>query len=102
MRGYDLLDVTPAHIKLQQVLHLPTPIYMHVPVVINDRGQKLSKQTGARPINERQPGENLFAALEFLCQDPPGELEDEGIDTIWGWATDHWRPEKLAAQRQPE
>jgi len=102
VRGDDLLDITPAQIELQHILGLPTPIYMHVPVVINERGQKLSKQTGAMPINEQQPGANLFAALEFLQQDPPLELAGETIDTIWTWATAHWRPENLAAERQPD
>jgi glutamyl-Q tRNA(Asp) synthetase len=100
VRGYDLLDVTPAQIELQHVLRLPTPIYMHVPVVINERGQKLSKQTGAKPVNEQQPGANLLAALEFLRQNPPTELTGEATDTIWAWATEHWHPEKIAAQRQ--
>lgn len=100
VRGYDLLDVTPAQIELQHVLKLPTPIYMHVPVVINERGQKLSKQTGAKPVNEQQPGANLLAALGFLRQDPPTELTGEATDTIWAWATEHWHPEKIAAQRQ--
>jgi glutamyl-Q tRNA(Asp) synthetase len=102
VRGYDLLDITPAQIELQQVLGLPTPTYMHVPVVINERGQKLSKQTGAMPIKDQQPGANLIAALEFLQQNPPAELAGATTDTIWAWATAHWRPENLAAKRQPD
>jgi glutamyl-Q tRNA(Asp) synthetase len=101
VRGFDLLDITPAQIELQHILGLPTPIYMHIPVVVNARGQKLSKQTGASAIDNHQPGANLVAALEFLHQDPPDELADEDTDTIWAWATDHWHTEKLAAERQP-
>ncbi len=100
VRGCDLLDITPAQIKLQQTLQLPTPNYMHVPVAINERGQKLSKQTGARPINDRQPGANLFATLEFLRQNPPAELVGETADTIWVWAKEHWCPNTLATQRR--
>jgi glutamyl-Q tRNA(Asp) synthetase len=101
VRGYDLLAITPAQIKLQQVLGLASPIYMHVPVVINEHGQKLSKQTGARSIDEQNPGNNLLAALKFLNQNPPIELTGESADTIWAWATEHWRPKMMAAKRQP-
>jgi len=101
VRGLDLLDITPAQIELQHALALPTPNYMHIPVVTNSRGQKLSKQTGASPVDDRQPGANLVAALKFLCQDPPGELAGETLATIWAWAATHWHPENLAARRQP-
>ncbi len=47
VRGADLLDSTARQIYLQALLALPTPRYLHVPVVANERGEKLSKQTGA-------------------------------------------------------
>jgi len=100
VRGCDLLDVTPAQIVLQRILDFFTPIYMHVPLVTNERGQKLSKQTGARPIDGQKPGENLLAALRFLRQNPPGELSGESVEVIWAWARANWHPEKLAARRQ--
>ena len=100
VRGHDLLDVTPAQIELQRILGLPRPIYMHVPVVNNELGQKLSKQTGATPIDEKKPGHNLFAALDFMRQDPPSGLENEPLATIWDWAKSNWQPEKLAARQQ--
>jgi glutamyl-Q tRNA(Asp) synthetase len=60
VRGADLLDNTPRQIWLARALRLPVPRYLHVPVVTNARGEKLSKQTGA-------------AALDLA--DPLGELE---------------------------
>ncbi|HEX4583190.1 MAG TPA: tRNA glutamyl-Q(34) synthetase GluQRS [Burkholderiaceae bacterium] len=51
VRGADLLDNTPRQIHLQRLLQLPTPRYLHVPVVLNATGEKLSKQTGAAPLN---------------------------------------------------
>ncbi len=100
VRGCDLLDVTPAQIELQHALELPVPAYMHVPVVINKHGQKLSKQTGAMPIDDQQPGKNLFAALRFLDQEPPDGLNNETPEMIWAWAQKHWRPHKLVAKQQ--
>jgi len=102
VRGCDLLDFTVAQIKLQQVLELPTPVYMHVPVVINERGQKLGKRTGAHAIDDQRPAANLRTALRILNQNPPADLTNAGTDAIWTWATEHWQPEKLAAQRQLE
>jgi glutamyl-Q tRNA(Asp) synthetase len=52
VRGADLLDNTPRQIFLQHALGLPTPRYLHVPVVTNERGEKLSKQTGARALTD--------------------------------------------------
>ncbi len=49
VRGEDLADNTARQIHLQRTLGLPTPRYLHTPLVYADDGQKLSKQTGARP-----------------------------------------------------
>lgn len=100
VRGCDLLDITPAQIRLQQVLGLATPTYMHIPVVTNDRDQKLSKQHGAGPIDDTNPGTNLIAALKFLRQEPPEELKNAPVTAIWDWAVEHWKPGRLAAKRQ--
>jgi glutamyl-Q tRNA(Asp) synthetase len=60
VRGADLLDNTPRQVALQRALQLPTPRYLHVPVVLNERGEKLSKQTGARPLDR----DDVVAELE--------------------------------------
>lgn len=66
VRGADLLDSTPRQIYLQRLLGLPTPRYMHVPVVTNEIGEKLSKQTGAQALDLSRPVEELLAAARFL------------------------------------
>jgi len=55
VRGSDLLDSTPRQIHLQHLLGLPTPSYLHVPVVVNAEGEKLSKQSGAQAIDTAAP-----------------------------------------------
>ena len=51
VRGEDLADNTARQIHLQRRLGLPTPRYLHAPLVLARRRQKLSKQTGARPLD---------------------------------------------------
>lgn len=67
MRGADLLASTPRQIHLQHCLGLATPEYLHVPVAIDDSGQKLSKQTDATAL-PADPVPTLLAAWRFLDQ----------------------------------
>ncbi|MBJ90587.1 MAG: tRNA glutamyl-Q(34) synthetase GluQRS [Woeseia sp.] len=90
VRGIDLLTSTPRHIWLQQVLGFPTPSYMHIPVAVNNDGQKLSKLTGATGIDSSKPNLILFKTLQALRQNPPPELALEKPITIWQWVMENW------------
>lgn len=68
VRGADLLDSTARQIYLQRLLGLPTPRYLHVPVVLSSSGEKLSKQTGARPVDPARREQVIREALQFLGQ----------------------------------
>ena len=70
VRGADLLASTARQIHLQRCLGLPTPEYLHVPIAINDAGEKLSKQTAA-PALPDDPMPALLAAWRFLDQRMP-------------------------------
>lgn len=51
VRGEDLADNTARQILLQRALDLPTPRYLHTPLVLGANGEKLSKQNGAAAID---------------------------------------------------
>jgi len=99
VRGTDLLHSTSVQLHLQALLGLQAPLYMHFPVAANRAGQKLSKQTGAAPVEDRAVRRNLVSCLSFLRQGPPPALENEPVSTIWEWSVRHWRPAVLTGHR---
>jgi glutamyl-Q tRNA(Asp) synthetase len=91
VRGADLLDSTPRQIYLQRLLAVPTPRYLHVPVVRNALGEKLSKQTGAlavRPGDEAAAVAALREAAGFLGIDVGAADSLDGFyaQTVPAWA----------------
>ena len=90
VRGIDLIDSTPRQIHLQRQLGFTTPEYLHIPVAINSKGQKLSKLTGAMAIPDKPVRPVLVAALDALEQQTPAGLPQASLDEIWAWAIEHW------------
>jgi glutamyl-Q tRNA(Asp) synthetase len=68
VRGRDLLDSTPRQIFLQQKLALPTPDYLHLPLVVDENGRKLSKSLSSLPVDGDNTLPALQNALAFLGQ----------------------------------
>ncbi len=66
VRGADLLGSTARQIWLQRLLAVATPRYLHVPVVSNALGEKLSKQTGACALDLANPVDELRLAAQRL------------------------------------
>lgn len=89
VRGADLLGSTARQIYLQRLLGLPTPRYLHVPVVTNTAGEKLSKQTGAMPIDLNRPMEALLRAASRLDLHLPVAAE-KNISRFWESAISAW------------
>ena len=94
VRGADLLDNTPRQIFLQRALGLPTPRYLHVPLVLNERGEKLSKQTLAPSLDTADALGALERAARHLGLPHIGGA---GRDAFLRAATQAWRERWAAA-----
>ncbi|MEA1889161.1 MAG: tRNA glutamyl-Q(34) synthetase GluQRS [Pseudomonadota bacterium] len=90
IRGADLLTSTPAQKHLQEVLGMQSPLYGHIPVAVNAKGEKLSKQTGADAVSMNDPARTLFRTLQDLGQAPPSDLEASSVEDVLEWGADNW------------
>jgi glutamyl-Q tRNA(Asp) synthetase len=90
VRGADLLDSTPRQIYLQRLLNYPTPRYCHLPLAVDDQGNKISKSGGATKVETEDREKLLISSLHFLGQKPPGDLVKSNVNDIWSWAIKNW------------
>lgn len=91
VRGADLLDSSARQIYLQTLLGYPTPRYLHVPVVTNQAGEKLSKQTGALAFDHGDNDllqEALIPAAQFLGLS--FSTMPQSLPEFWSRATELW------------
>ena len=88
VRGADLLESSARQIYLQQLLGYPTPRYLHVPVVRNAAGEKLSKQTGAQALDRSHPVTMLMNAAQAL--DLNVQPANESLPAFWEAAVPAW------------
>ncbi len=100
VRGSDLLSNTPRQILLQQALHLPRPGYMHLPLLTESDGRKLSKSQRAVAAATSQPSITLQRVLYWLRQRPPPELARASTRELWSWAIRAWNPTPLHDVRE--
>lgn len=99
VRGADLLDSTVRQIYLQHTLSLPTPTYLHIPVVTNPQGQKLSKQTLAAAIVPAEAGRLLRRALAFLGQPVDATQSNAPPEKILSSAIANWQHGAIPKRR---
>ncbi len=94
VRGADLADNTPRQIRLQQLLGLPLPRYLHLPLVLASDGEKLSKQNGAQAVDLSDPTNALREAGRALglCLQA-ATLADLQAEAISAWRALYGPPE---------
>jgi len=100
VRGVDLLDNTPWQWQLQAALGAPHPRYLHLPLVVAENGQKLSKQNlaPALPEDDASVRRRLHEALGLLAQAPPAALRTAPVAEQLAHAVRHWAPSRLDAR----
>ena len=86
VRGQDLADNTARQMVLQRALGLPTPQYLHTPLVLGADGDKLSKQNGARALDLSEPWAALAQAAQVL-----GLPAQAPLDQLLTQAQSDWR-----------
>ncbi|MCC2606645.1 tRNA glutamyl-Q(34) synthetase GluQRS [Planctobacterium marinum] len=95
VRGADLLLPSACQLVLYNLLHHPTPSFLHIPLAVSSPGKKLSKQNHSPELDETQVQQNLCSALDFLGADIPPELLRTDKDRLLNWAVQHWNPDNL-------
>ncbi len=94
VRGADLLASAHRQVFLQRQLGLQQPRYLHIPLVLDAQGKKLSKSNAAPAIDLAKPAPTLYSALTFLGQVPPAELSGDAT-ALLDWAVRNWRVEAI-------
>lgn len=95
VRGSDLLDMTAQQQQIYRAMGARPPHWMHIPVILNADGQKLSKQNHAPALDDRKAKDNLEQALAALGQDQRLLAGAPDIGTLLSRAAANWAPERI-------
>ncbi|MEX8505603.1 glutamate--tRNA ligase [Leptothrix ochracea] len=69
IRGDDHVNNTPRQIHIFRALGVEPPIYAHLPTVLNEQGEKMSKRYGAKPVTQyREEGYLADAVVNYLAR----------------------------------
>ena len=95
VRGIDLLDSTPRQLALYKLLQLSPPDYLHIPIIVDQSGEKLSKQAHAKPIDTSSPQSLIREALIALGQETHKGVA--GLGDLLERAIASWQVERIPA-----
>ena len=99
VRGADLFTTTARQQQLHGWLDSAPPAWLHLPVLLNQRHSKLSKQAHSLPVDDTRASLNLSIALQLLSQRPPDDAEHWSPQEIMDWAIQYWRPHRLPREQ---
>jgi len=69
IRGDDHVNNTPRQINIFRALGIEPPVYAHLPTVLNEQGEKMSKRNGAKPVTQfRDEGFLADAVVNYLAR----------------------------------
>lgn len=95
VRGADLIEPTGRQICLYKTLNQPPVSYLHLPLALDEHGNKLSKQNHAPAIALNNPKPTLLKAMQSLGFTLPASIADGSIAEILAWGVQHWHLDQL-------
>ena len=95
VRGADLLESTARQIHVYHCLGWEPPRWMHLPLIVDEAGRKLSKSDRDDPVDCQPPAEALRLALRALGHEPPGSVRS--MSSMLDWALKHWSISRIPA-----
>jgi glutamyl-Q tRNA(Asp) synthetase len=99
VRGADLLASTGWQIGLQKALGSASPRYAHLPVVVGQTHEKLSKSRHSVPVEPAAAAPLLACVLRMLNHAPPPELERDQPPRLLQWAARNWQLDRFQSVR---
>ncbi|MCT4705166.1 tRNA glutamyl-Q(34) synthetase GluQRS [Enterobacteriaceae bacterium H16N7] len=90
VRGADLIEPTVRQISLYQQFGWRVPQYVHLPLAVNEQGNKLSKQNHAPALPQGDPRPVLIHALAFLNQPLIAHWQDLSPESLLNEAVKNW------------
>jgi glutamyl-Q tRNA(Asp) synthetase len=91
VRGADLILTTGRQLAIFELLAKPAPKYLHLPLVLDGSGNKLSKQNHAPSISGKQNQQLLLQALRYLGQTSEADWLELSCEQILNKALANWR-----------
>ncbi|QOC24229.1 tRNA glutamyl-Q(34) synthetase GluQRS [Wenzhouxiangella sp. AB-CW3] len=93
VRGADLIGSTARQVHVYQALGWQSPDWMHLPLIVDEHGRKLSKSERDDPIETRPDGEAMRLALRALGHEPSPVRKT--LSGMLDWALENWNPERI-------
>jgi len=101
VRGADLLSSTPRQIFLHACLGNLVPEYIHLPLLTDRHGKKISKRQGAVGFDPgASPSTLIVQALNLLGQVVPEKADQSPPAEILGWACQNFERKRIPAVHQ--
>lgn len=100
VRGADLLDSTPRQLYLQELLGVSPPHYVHIPILVNKAGHKLSKSQLSPELSVADTTGLLLQALTLLGQPTDGALIKATPKDVLDYAVAYWDVGLIPRQQQ--
>ena len=98
LRGRDLLPSGFCQLALMNVLQIKPPLFIHLGLILDEHGNKMSKQNHAPTLDNKNAYQNLLAALTRLNHPPPTEFTGQkflDIPSLLDWSVKNWNRQLL-------